>query len=82
MQEFDYREFDDLCYTQRKRIRSLPLNLQYSETILYKGRVYHYDPDYDCFYPQVDSQNLSHWDRYNWIYVTLVLTVIAYCVSP
>lgn len=75
--EFDHREFDDLCYHSRKRIRSLPLNDQYTQTIDYNGRLYHYDPDFDCFYPHVDWDSMSHWDKYGWMYVTVVLCLIA-----
>ncbi len=73
----DPREFDNLCYEQSRRIKQLPLNDQYTQTIEYRGQVYHYDPDYDCFYPRVEWSKLSYWDRYGWIWVAVVLTAIA-----
>ncbi len=81
MKEFDTHEFDQVCRTERQRIRTLELNDQYSQTIEYNGRLYRYDPDYDCFYPSYTWEEQSHWDRYSWLYVSAVLTVIAFIIS-
>ena len=82
MKEFDTFEFEQLCRQERKRIRTLELNDQYRQTVIYNDRTYTYDPDYDCFYPTYTWEELSYWDRYGRIWVTVALGVLAYCVSP
>jgi hypothetical protein len=74
-------EFEQICRKNRSRIRRLSLDLQYQQTIEYDGRVFYYDPDYDCFYPYVDPSTLSYWDRWGWIWVTIALAIVAYFVS-
>ncbi len=78
---FDSHEFDSVCYSERKRIKQLSLDEQYQQHIVYNGRTYFYDPDYDCFYASRPWSELSYWDRYGWLYVTAVLAVICYFVS-
>jgi hypothetical protein len=59
-------------------------NDQYNHTIVKDGRQYRYDPDYDCFYrvfTRDEYSELPHWDKYNWIYVTVVLCAICYYVQ-
>ncbi len=80
--EFNSQEFDHICSQNRQRIRGLPLDEQYSQHIEYRGLLYRYDPDYDCFYPLSRWEDQTHWDRWSWIYVVLVLALLAYCVSP
>ncbi len=81
-QEFNSQEFNDICSEQRKHIRSLSLDEQYTQHIEYRGIVYRYDPDYDCFYPLTRWEDQTHWDRWSWIYALLVLAVLAYWASP
>jgi len=70
-------EFETVCEQNRQRIRRLPLDEQYQQTIEYQGRVYYYDTDFDCFYPHVAFEDLSLWDRYGWLLVITVLTILA-----
>lgn len=70
-------EFEQHCWDNRSRIRTLPINEQYQQTIEYRGTIYYYDPDYDCFYPRVDADQLTLWDRYGWIVVIAALTILA-----
>jgi ABC-type multidrug transport system permease subunit len=76
MQEFNSEQFNNLCSRRRQRIKRLPLNDQYSQSVTYQGRIYRYDPDYDCFYPAYDSSQSSHWENYGWIWVILVLSML------
>jgi hypothetical protein len=60
------------------------MNDLYNETIERNGSTYRYDPDYDCYYrvySHDDYAALSHWNKYNWLYVTVVLSVICYYVQ-
>ena len=81
MQEFNSEQFNNLCSRRRQRIKRLPLNDQYSQSVTYQGRIYRYDPDYDCFYPLTRWEDQSHWDRWSWIYAIIVLAILAYFVS-
>jgi hypothetical protein len=67
-------DFETVCQANRARIHSLPVTEQYKQTIEYQGRTYHYDRDYDCFYPDIEAEQLSLWDRYGWIVVIVALT--------
>ncbi len=81
MKEFDTHEFEQLCRQERKRIRTLQLNDQYTQTIQYNGRQYYYDPDWDCFYPVYAWEELSYWDRYGWLWTILVLTCVCLAIT-
>jgi hypothetical protein len=70
-------DFDTACQENRARIQSLPIRDQYRETMLYCGRVYSYDPDFDCFYPQEIDESETLWDRYGWIVVLVGLTALS-----
>jgi hypothetical protein len=70
-------DFDTVCDQNRARIQQLPVTEQYNQTIVYQGRTYHYDRDYDCFYPNIEAEELSLWDRYGWIVVIIALTAIS-----
>jgi hypothetical protein len=70
-------EFETVCAKNRDRIRLLPLDQQYQQRIEYRGTLYHYDPDYDCFYPHIDPDSLSVWDRWGWIVVIIGLALLA-----
>jgi hypothetical protein len=49
-------------------------------TIERDGRLYRYDPDYDCWYrvfrPE-EYAELPHMEKYGWLYVCLLCLVIA-----
>ena len=48
------------------------------------GHTYRYDPDYDCYYrvyTREEYDSLSHWSKYDWIYVIVVLCAICYYVE-
>ena len=79
--QFDHREYDELCYLERKRISCLPYNEQYTQQFVYCGRTYFYDPDYDCFYPVTPWEELGYWDRYGWLWATAVLAMLCFYVS-
>ena len=59
------------------------MNELYEKTIEIEGRVYRYDPDYDCYYRV--PVKLSTFDKYAWIVVTLLLSMVVmyieYCRS-
>ena len=74
-------DFDTACNLNRARIQSLPIRDQYQETMRYSGTVYSYDPDLDCFYPQVTDEVESLWDRYGWIVVLVTLTALSIITS-
>lgn len=68
-------KFERTCERARSRIRKLPLNDQYTQTIVWEGRTFFYDPDYDCFYPITPWEEMSWWDRYGWLLVAAGLTI-------
>ena len=70
-------DFDTVCAENRQRIHQLPVTEQYNQTIQYQGRTYHYDRDYDCFYPNIEDEELSLWDRWGWIVVIIALTALS-----
>ena len=55
------------------------MNDSYNETITRNGRVYHYDPDADCYYARNSTE--STVSRYAWIPTVTVLAAIAYYVE-
>jgi hypothetical protein len=55
------------------------MNDLYNETIERNGKIYHYDPDTDCYYCRYAPR--GHWDTYGWIYASLVLAVICIYVE-
>jgi hypothetical protein len=46
----------------------------YNETIERNGKIYHYDPDRDIYYPRYEP--MSAFDKYAWIVLILVLILI------
>ena len=70
-------DFDTVCNLNRARIQQLPIRDQYQQTIEYCGTTYSYDPDYDCFYPNIPVEELSLWDRYGWLVVIVALTLLS-----
>jgi hypothetical protein len=55
------------------------MNDLYNETVVRRGKIYHYDPDYDCYYST--SSNESTASKYAWIVVTVLLGVCAYYIE-
>ena len=56
----------------------------HSEYITRNGQQYRYDPDYDCYYrvyTREEYDAFSHWNKYNWLYVTAILCAICYYVE-
>ena len=52
----------------------------YNKTIVKEGRTYRYDPDYDCWYrvfSREEYDQLTHMEKYGWLYVCLACLVIA-----
>jgi hypothetical protein len=48
----------------------------YNETIERNGKIYHYDPDQDIYYCR--HEDLSTFDKYAWIVITVVLCVVVW----
>jgi hypothetical protein len=57
------------------------MNDLYNETITRNGRIYRYDPDYDCYYRVCNPRDLTHWNQFGWIYVVAVLSAVCYYVE-
>jgi hypothetical protein len=60
------------------------MNNQLNEYIDKDGKLYRYDPDYDCYYrvfARDEYADLPHWSKYNWLYVIAVLAAICYYVE-
>ena len=55
------------------------MNDLYNETIERNGKIYHYDPDMDCYYCRYGKS--TRWEDWGWLYVILVLGAIAYYVE-
>lgn len=51
------------------------MNDLYDHYIEYRGRLYRYDPDHDCFYAV--NQPMTSWDRFGWLAVLFLLTALA-----
>jgi hypothetical protein len=63
---------------------TLLMNNQLNEYIDKDGKLYRYDPDYDCYYrvfTRDEYADLPHWDKHSWIYVIVALCAIAYYVE-
>ena len=50
------------------------MNELYNETIERRGKIYHYDPDYDIYYARSNEGTIS---KYSWIVFTLLLALVA-----
>jgi len=60
------------------------MNDPHNELILKDGKQYRYDPDYDCYYRVFSPEEyaeLSHWSKYDWLYVTVILTAVCFYVE-
>lgn len=40
------------------------------------GKLYRYDPDYDCWYRIYGKEDLNHWNKWSWIYCIAILSII------
>jgi len=55
------------------------MNDLYNETIERRGRIYHYDPDTDCYYSRgSDESTTSKWA---WIMLVIALAICAWCIE-
>jgi hypothetical protein len=54
----------------------------YNETIVRRGRIYRYDPDFDC-YLAVQSLPETHLQRWLWLYmcIAILLYTAYYCLT-
>ena len=50
------------------------MNELYNETIERRGKIYHYDPDYDIYHARSNEGTIS---KYSWIVFTLLLALVA-----
>lgn len=57
------------------------MNDLYNETIVRRGQTYRYDPDYDCYYRVPTQEDLTHWNRWSWMYSIVILAIVCYAVS-
>jgi hypothetical protein len=57
------------------------MNQLYERTIEVNGKTYHYDPDQDIYYVRWPTSDTSHFDQYGWIYLIVIMTVIAWVLS-
>ena len=53
------------------------MNEEYLHYIVYRGREYRYDPDYDCFYPADGLKTMTVLDKWLPAIVIVVLSAIA-----
>lgn len=52
------------------------MNELYNETIERKGKIYHYDPDRDIYYPL--PVKMTWADTWGWIIVSILLTGVCF----
>ena len=48
------------------------------------GKLYHWDPDFQQWIHVLRKEEydaLSHWEKYNWIYASIILTALCFLVS-
>jgi hypothetical protein len=57
------------------------MNQLYERTIEVNGKTYHYDPDQDIYYVRWPTEDTSHFDQYGWIYLIVIMTVVAWILS-
>ena len=56
----------------------------HSEHIIRNGQQYRYDADYDCYYRVTSREEydaFTHWEKYGWLWMIVVLTAICLCVE-
>jgi hypothetical protein len=55
------------------------MNDLYNETITRNGKIYHYDPDYDCYYYRgSDESVVSKWA---WLVLCVALAIACFCLE-
>jgi hypothetical protein len=57
------------------------MNDSYNETVTRNGKTYHYDPDHDIYYCRYSTGDMSHFDRYAWIYLIFMLAGIVWALQ-
>lgn len=58
------------------------MNEQYNKTIEIEGRVYRYDPDFDCYYRSHDQPPETAQERWTKVAIATVLLIILVVVAP
>jgi hypothetical protein len=53
-------------------------NDSYNETVTRNGKIYHYDPDRDCYYAYTEESTISRW---SWVIVGSVLAVACWLTA-
>lgn len=57
---------------------------QYKDCINKDGKLYRYDHECECWYrvfTHAEYTALPHWDKFGWLYVTAILTVICFIAA-
>jgi len=54
------------------------MNDLYNETVVRRGKIYHYDPDMDCYYSRSNESTVS---KYAWIVLVVILAICAWCIE-
>jgi len=55
------------------------MNDLYNETIERKGKIYHYDPDMDCYYCKHNPESTA--SKWAWVWCVVLLAVVCYCIE-
>lgn len=58
------------------------MNEQYKETIEIEGRVYRYDPDFDCYYRSHNQPPETAQERWTKVAIAIVLLIILVVGAP
>lgn len=54
-------------------------NQDYNQTVLIRGRLYRYDPDFDAYYRVQEQEGpVSRWA---WIALCALLAIVAFCIE-
>jgi hypothetical protein len=51
------------------------------EDKIINGRIYRYDPDYDCYYRAYEKEDLTHMSKWGWVYVVMLLGIVCFMVD-
>lgn len=68
-----------MCILWHLEYRSGFVNELYNETIERNGKIYHYDPDRDIYYPRYEP--MSTWNKYSWIIAVVLLSAVCIYVE-
>ena len=55
----------------------MPNNDLYNTTIEHRGRLYRYDPDFDCFYPLERYKRMTVWETWSPVIAIALLSAVA-----